>query len=106
MNLNFGINKFTCKDHIFGSTFMNLNFLARLVHKNGSQILIHLQGLDFLVRQVHKYGSDIMIHIHELEFWERQVHKYGSKVMIHTHALEVFGHTSLQEWITNFDPHS
>ena len=47
-----------------------------------------------------------MIHIHELEFWERQVHKYGSKVMIHTHELEVFGNTSLQEWITNFDPHS
>ena len=59
-----------------------------------------------MVRQVHKYGSEIMIHIHELEFLERQVHKYGSKVMIHTHELEVFGHTSLQEWITHFDPHS
>ena len=47
-----------------------------------------------------------MIHIHELEFCERQVHNYGSKVKIHTHELEVFGHTSLQEWITNFDPHS
>ena len=49
------------------------------------------------------YGSDIMIHIDGLEFWEKQVHKYGSKVMIHTHELEVFGHTSLQEWITNCD---
>ena len=63
-------------------------------------------NFNFLYRQVHKYRSKIVIYLQGLVFGERQVHYSGSQVMIHIHELEVFGQTSSQEWIIEFDPHS
>ena len=80
--------------------------MSTQVLNHGSWFMILIYELVIPFFQVYNDRSKFMIQIHELEFWERQVHKYGSKVMIHAHELEVFGHTSLQEWITNFDPHS
>ena len=63
-------------------------------------------NFNFLYKQVHKYRSQIVIYRLELVFCEKQVHYSGSQVMIHIHELEVFGETSSQEWIIDFDPHS